>query len=135
MVAEFSIIFGFSRGVKGLHVGQDQRIHGRNTAFLVLQAQNDTTYWFLWNKLDKKYISPNIPRFTQDEGTAEAEKHLNHYINESVKFRDLWDKRITFSMHPVEEYLAKRWTWNRFVAIGDAVHKVYNYQRVSNYVC
>jgi hypothetical protein len=127
MCTEFNIIFGFSSGVKGLVVGQDQRSHGKDFAILAVHAQGDTTYWFLWNKLDKKYLTPNIPRYSQGEAAVVAQNYLDYYVNETVKFKDLWDNRVTFSMHPVEEYLAKRWTWNRFVAIGDAVHKVFIY--------
>jgi FAD dependent monooxygenase len=124
MSAEFNIIFGFSSGVKGFVEDQDQKLYGKDFVIIAMYARNGITYWFLCNKLDKKYVTPNIPRYSQEEATAVAQKYLDCYVNETVRFKDLWDNRVVFSMHPLEEYLAKRWTWNRFVAIGDAVHKV-----------
>jgi 2-polyprenyl-6-methoxyphenol hydroxylase-like FAD-dependent oxidoreductase len=122
--AEFKILFGISQGVKGLVEAQDQRIHSKDRVILVVQQKDEMTYFFLVMKLDKKYSTPHIPRFTKDDGVKMAEQFLDDYVTADVKFYDLWEKRVFFSLHPVEEYLAERWTWNRFVAIGDAVHKV-----------
>ncbi len=127
MSAEFNIAFGMSKvpGGAGLPPHQDQRIHDKDQSILVVYTEDADVYWFLYSKLDKKYTTPNIPRYTKAQAQEFAERFLDHSITETIKFGSLWEKRQIFSLHPVEEYLADRWAWNRFVAIGDAVHKVF----------
>jgi 2-polyprenyl-6-methoxyphenol hydroxylase-like FAD-dependent oxidoreductase len=124
MSAEFNILFGMSKGSSRLPLGQDQRVHNKDCNILALHSKDNTVFWFLCTKLDKKYMTPNIPRYTKADAVEVAKRFLDYSVTETVKFGDLWEKRTIFSLHPIEEYVAHRWTWNRFVAIGDAVHKV-----------
>jgi 2-polyprenyl-6-methoxyphenol hydroxylase-like FAD-dependent oxidoreductase len=89
MSAEFNILFGISHGKTELPLSQDQRIHGKDYAFLVLHSKGDATYFFISTKLDKKYVTPNIPRYTKDEATEVAERFLDHPVTETVKFGDI----------------------------------------------
>jgi 2-polyprenyl-6-methoxyphenol hydroxylase-like FAD-dependent oxidoreductase len=123
MAAEFKIMFGISKGVEGLPISQDQHIYGKDCGVLLVHSKDNFTYWFMSIKLDKKYVTPNIPRYTKSDAVELAERYLDLKLNEHLTFATVWEKRTIFSLHPAEEYLADRWTWNRFVAIGDAVHK------------
>ena len=77
-------------------------------------------------KLDRKQYTPNISKYSQKDTEALVQSYLDLSITDHVVFRDVWDKRIMSNTVPIDEYLAERWTWNRFVCIGDAIHKVGN---------
>jgi FAD dependent monooxygenase len=81
-------------------------------------------YWFYFEKLDKKYYAPNIPRFTDEDAVKTCEKQLDAIVAEGVTFKTLWTHRKSAIKVPIEEGLLSRWHYSHFAVLGDAVHKV-----------
>lgn len=49
---------------------------------------------------------------------------MGAHITEDVTFGDIWAKRKTFTLLPMEEGVLQDWHWGRFAVVGDAAHKV-----------
>jgi hypothetical protein len=124
LTAEYSCIYGISKPVKGLSQGSLNRTYGEDVSFLTTVGKHDQVFWFIFQKLERIYTVPNIPRFTKKDAKEQAEKLLTRRITNDVVFRDIWDQRDTFTLAPLEEALFSKWTWGRFACIGDSAHKV-----------
>lgn len=74
--------------------------------------------------MDRKYIWPDVPRFSRQDGEALALRHLNDSLTDKVTFGDIWKERETFTLLPMEEGFVKHWHWGRIAVLGDAAHKV-----------
>lgn len=81
-------------------------------------------FWFLFEKMDKRYRYPDIPKFTDEEAETLARRYLDIRMTETNIFADLWENRVQFKLVALEEALHKNWTWERFVCAGDSAHKV-----------
>ena len=53
-----------------------------------------------------------------------AEQYVDDHIWNSVRFKDIWDKREVFGATNLEENVFKTWHWGRVVCLGDSMHKV-----------
>jgi FAD dependent monooxygenase len=104
--------------------GHNNIVFRHGSSFLILSGKNGTIYWFYFEKLDKKYSVPNIPRFTDEDAVKTCEKQLDAIIAEGVTFRTLWTHRKSAIKVALEEGMMRRWHYSRFVVLGDAAHKV-----------
>lgn len=123
MTAEYRLMFGISKPIPGLPHDPDQSVVNKNFCFLIVPCSRGRFGWFIFEKLDKKYYTPNIPRYTEKDAEIMAAKYMDFSITERILFRDVYNHRIASGLAPQEEYLADRWTWNRIVCIGDAIRK------------
>jgi 2-polyprenyl-6-methoxyphenol hydroxylase-like FAD-dependent oxidoreductase len=124
LTAEYSCIYGISKPVKHLRQGVFYRTYGEDLSFLTTLGKNKEVFWFVFQKLDRKYTVPNIPRFTKQDAEAQAEKLFSQPITDQVSFQDIWEQRESYLLAPLEEALYSNWTWERFACIGDSAHKV-----------
>lgn len=124
LTAEYSCMYGISEPVKGLLQDSLIRTYGKDVSFLTTVDKNGQVFWFIFQKLSRKYTVPNEPRFTKEEAETQAKKLLSRQITDTVIFQDLWDQKVTFTLAPLEEAFFSKWTWERFACIGDSAHKV-----------
>jgi 2-polyprenyl-6-methoxyphenol hydroxylase-like FAD-dependent oxidoreductase len=124
MTAEYSCMYGISKPVEDLSQDSLNRTYGEDVSFLTTVGKDGQVFWFIFQKLPRKYTVPNIPRFTKQDAEAQAKKLLSQKITDRVIFRDIWDQRETFTLAPLEEALFSKWTSGRFACIGDSAHKV-----------
>jgi hypothetical protein len=81
-------------------------------------------YWFLFSKLDSTKTGDDIPRYTKEDEARIVKEHANDGINESMTFAELYAKRTTSTLVPLEEHIFKRWHFQRIITMGDSAHKV-----------
>lgn len=124
MSAEYKCMYGVSPATEGFSPGTFNSNVGRDMSFLWTVHKDGRVFWAVFQKLDKKYHMPNIPRFTEKDALALGEHCKSSYMTEKVKFRDLWENRMSHILIPLEEAFYKHWNWGRFACIGDVVHKV-----------
>lgn len=124
MTAEYSCMYGVSKPVRGLSQGILYKTYGEDVSFLTAVGKQDRVFWFIFQKLDRKYTIPNIPQFTSEDAQAQASKLLARSITGRVVFRDIWEKRESCLLAPLEEAFFTKWTWGRFACVGDSAHKV-----------
>ena len=81
-------------------------------------------FWFIFERLDKTYKTPNIPRYSRKDTDDFAAKFFDQDITSGVKFGDIWKNMTSSSLVPLEEAQLKRWTFGRMACVGDSVHKM-----------
>ncbi|KAL1873344.1 hypothetical protein Plec18167_006394 [Paecilomyces lecythidis] len=122
--ATWACIFGISKGVQGLEKGAMTSVFNEHFSYLMTSGPGDRTYWFLVNNLGKTVYGKNIPRFTKEDEEALAKEHLDDYITPTVRFSDLYNRKIASVHTSLPEYVYKRWYFQRIITIGDASHKL-----------
>ncbi|POR36054.1 FAD binding domain-containing protein [Tolypocladium paradoxum] len=124
MSVEYSCVFGISGGISALKAGEQvMRIYNGRT-LVVIPSKDELVFWFLVQKLDRKYKYGDAPRFTSEEAVTQCLNLADAPIEEGVRFGDVWQKRQTFNMVCLEENLLKTWSFGRLVCIGDSIHKM-----------
>jgi FAD dependent monooxygenase len=75
-------------------------------------------------KLQRKYVYPDNPRFSVDDAAGFCARLSNVPIWRDICVAHLWRNRISVSMTALEEGLFQTWHFGRVVLLGDSVHKV-----------
>ncbi|CAI7645476.1 unnamed protein product [Penicillium pancosmium] len=123
-VSEFSCLFGIAGAVPGLPPGEANIVHGKTVSFLTFIGLNGDVYFFLYMRMSERYQWPDSPRFSQEQAESLANANIGAKITEDVTFGDIWIKRRTFTLLPMEEGVLQNWHWGRFTVVGDAAHKM-----------
>lgn len=124
MSAEYRCMFGVSKQTKGFEVRLFNQAVGPDLSFLWAGDKSGRVFWFIFEKMDKVYRVPEIPKYTEQEATSLAHRCLPLYLTDQAKFGDLWENRLSARLVPLEEAWYQQWSWGRFACIGDSVHKV-----------
>jgi hypothetical protein len=121
-------MYGVSKPTKGLDRADDNGIFnqvvGRDLSFLHTNDKSGRIFWFIFEKMDKVYQYSNLPRFSDDDSVALAQRSMPVQMNDKITFGDIWENRLAYKLVPLEEALFRHWTWGRLVCIGDSIHKV-----------
>ncbi|KAK4861003.1 hypothetical protein LT330_004734 [Penicillium expansum] len=121
--ATYACIFGISKGVEGIEKGTLNSVFNEHFSYLVPSGPGDLTYWFLVRNMGKTYYGEDIPRFTKEEEEAFATEHFEDQITPTLQFSALYKSKIASAYSPLQEYVYKRWHFQRIITIGDASHK------------
>ncbi|KAK7403403.1 hypothetical protein QQX98_010816 [Neonectria punicea] len=121
---EYSCVFGVSQGLPGLRAGEQVMRMYNGRTLVVIPYKDELVFWFLVQKLDRKYEYSNAPRFTLEDAAAKCLQVADALIVDAVKFEDVWNTRQAFNMVPLEENLFKTWSFGPVVCIGDSMHKM-----------
>ncbi|OJD32110.1 fad binding domain-containing protein [Diplodia corticola] len=121
--SEYRCLFGISGPVPGMGPGDSHLTTGK-AGYLLFDGANGDVFWFLYEKMDRKYTWPDVARFTPQQGEALAAEHVHDVITGEMTFGDVWKARKTFGLLPMEEGVMKNWHWGRIAVLGDAAHKV-----------
>lgn len=124
--AEYSCIFGLGDSIEGvLHPGDSHRSYTKDYSTLSFVGRGGSMYFFFFSKLDKRYHGKDIPRYSKAAMDEAVKPFLDIYMTDSIKFRQVWEKRTFANMSPLEESENEHWVSDRFVCLGDSIHKVY----------
>ncbi|KAL3464879.1 hypothetical protein BJX64DRAFT_275549 [Aspergillus heterothallicus] len=124
LTVEYSCIFGVSSAITGLEVGEQVASFHDGLTVMTYQGLGGRVYWFVIEKLDRKYTYPHIPRFTQQDAINGCERLGGVWLRNTVHFQDVWANRETFAMTALEECVLRPWHSGRIVCIGDSIHKM-----------
>jgi 2-polyprenyl-6-methoxyphenol hydroxylase-like FAD-dependent oxidoreductase len=123
--AEYSCIFGIGNPVEGtVKPGDTHRSYAKNHSTLSFVGRGGKLYWFLFSKLEKKYYGNDIPRYTTADAEEAVKAFYQIHMTDTITFREVWEQRTFANMVCIEESKNEHWTSDRFVCLGDAVHKV-----------
>jgi 2-polyprenyl-6-methoxyphenol hydroxylase-like FAD-dependent oxidoreductase len=123
--ADYWCIFGISSQVPGLTGNKDFHfVSDDKFSYLVANGPSYRVYWFIAIKFDRTLFGAEIPRFSHKQVDAVLEKHLNDPITQTVRFRDVYKRKLITVMAPLEEVVHERWHFGRIIALGDASNKV-----------
>ncbi|KAL3441683.1 hypothetical protein BJX65DRAFT_322123 [Aspergillus insuetus] len=121
---EYSCIYGISGAIPGLEIGEQVAVFADGYTIMTYQGLGGRVYWFVIEKLDRKYTYPHIPRFTDQDAVRNCERLGSVWLRNTVHFRDVWRCRETFAMTALEEAVLRPWSDGRIVCIGDSIHKM-----------
>ena len=126
MTAEFNCLFGISNPVDGLSEGDVDTTFDKGRNMLTITGKHGRVYWFYHEKLDKLYQVGNkdFPRYSKADAENLALKNAWRHVSETVTLGDLWEKRVSYTLVPLEEALFNTWTWGRIATVGDNAHKM-----------
>ncbi|KAG4432820.1 hypothetical protein IFR05_011685 [Cadophora sp. M221] len=122
--AEYNCIFGLGKPIPGVIPGQTHRTYAEGHSTLSFVGEGGRMYWFLFSKLDKRYVGKDIPKYTQNDADEAVKPFLKLHMTESIAYDQIWETRTFTNMTCVEESKNENWTADRFVCLGDAVHKM-----------
>lgn len=105
---------------------QDQafKTDQKGRSYLVARGPNDTMFWILFFKNEKKTQGSNIPRYTDDDRERLVAMYEKDVVKSGYTFGDLYKSRIQSSIVPLEEGVLKTCFYRRVVLVGDSWHKV-----------
>jgi hypothetical protein len=126
MSAEFNCLFGISDPVDGLIEGTVDTLFDKGRSMLVITGKHGRVFWFYHEKLDKVYYTDakDFPRYSQADAEKLALKNAWRPVTETVTLGDLWEKRVSYTLVPLEEALFNIWSWGRIATVGDNAHKM-----------
>ncbi|KAJ5120787.1 FAD binding domain-containing protein [Penicillium bovifimosum] len=126
MSAEFNCLFGISDPVDSLIEGTVDTVFDNGRSMLVITGKHGRVFWFYHEKLDKVYYTDaeDFPRYSQADAEKLAHKNAWRPITETVTLGDIWEKRVTYTLVPLEEALFDMWSWGRIATVGDNSHKM-----------
>jgi hypothetical protein len=118
-------VFGISNPIPDIKSWPQVIRYNRGSTILIFPNKEGRVFWTVISKLDKKYVYPNVPRYSQADAIAKCESILGMLIWQGVAFKSLWERRSVFTMQVLEESVLKTWSYRRIVCLGDSVSKVY----------
>ncbi|CUS13302.1 unnamed protein product [Tuber aestivum] len=122
--AEYCAVVGIASPHPGFEQDCSHVNHNHGRSSIIVTGYGGLNFWFLFEKLDKIYRVPNIPKLTEEDGRRLAEKRLGDLVTGDITFKELWDRTTTYVTVPLEEGCFEHWHYGRMIVIGDAVHKV-----------
>ncbi|KAH7419384.1 hypothetical protein BKA64DRAFT_751832 [Cadophora sp. MPI-SDFR-AT-0126] len=122
--AEYNCIFGLGKPIPGVVPGQTHRTYSEGISTLSFVGEGGRMYWFLFTKLDKRYFGKDIPKYTKADMEKAAKAFLKVHMTESITWDQIWQTRTFANMTCIEESKNENWTADRFVCLGDAIHKM-----------
>jgi 2-polyprenyl-6-methoxyphenol hydroxylase-like FAD-dependent oxidoreductase len=123
LFAEYNCLFGIFTKIEGIHSGDINVTNTRGTSTMVIGGKGKVL-WFVFEKMDKVYHVPNIPRYTQQDAEDFGAARQDITVTPQVKFGEIWANITTRTLVATEEAQLKRWSWGRIACVGDSVHKM-----------
>ncbi|RDW75335.1 hypothetical protein BP6252_06477 [Coleophoma cylindrospora] len=124
LTATYSCVFGISSASPGLELGGMHSTADIDRSSLLFIGKDNLYLWFFISKMDRTYAESEIPRLDQRGAEELVKRHSDFQLMEGVTLATLWKERTTWSYLPLEEAVNERWSFERFVCAGDAVHKM-----------
>lgn len=124
MYAEYSCIYGISSAVPELLKGEQVTRFYDGLTILTFHGKEGRVFWFVIQKLDKKYYYPKCPRFDKRDAEVACERLESCKVWDGATFGDLWARREVYSMMVLEENVFQHWHFGRIVCLGDSMLKV-----------
>lgn len=91
----------------------------------VLQGVDNRLHWFCFLNLDEPAYGKNAPRFTKDDEARVIKEHFDDPVIPGLKLGDLYSRAEVTVMTCLQEYVFKKWHFQRIITFGDAAHKVW----------
>ncbi|KAJ5155343.1 hypothetical protein N7492_008146 [Penicillium capsulatum] len=121
----WSALFGISNTTLGLEQDLGFKSTHKGRSYLTARGPDDTMYWILFFKNEKKTRGSGIPRYTDEDLNRLVAMYENDALNSGHTFGELYKARIQTSLVPLEEGVLKTCFYRRVVLVGDSWHKIH----------
>ncbi|KAI4724917.1 FAD/NAD(P)-binding domain-containing protein [Aureobasidium sp. EXF-10728] len=138
--SQYQCLYGIASSSSGLAPGEIDVGYNKKRSTMAIVGKNDRTYYFVFEKMDKTYKHPNIPRYTEADKVEYAERHGDLKVTDKVLLRDLHKNSVSSTLVGIETATykvsprsltaalfaddIKIWTWGRIACLGDSAHKM-----------
>ncbi|KAI1506452.1 hypothetical protein F5X99DRAFT_364244 [Biscogniauxia marginata] len=120
-LTSFRCMFGTMELVPGLVVLQSWSSHGTGIT-TQLFVQPGKASFFVYEKL--KQPTRERVRYSEKDQEQFVERLGDICLTDTMKFKDLWEAKLSSVLTNLEEGTVKVWTWNRIAIAGDAANKM-----------
>ncbi|CAD0111535.1 unnamed protein product [Aureobasidium uvarum] len=79
-------------------VKNDKKCYNEKRSIMAIVGKNDRTYYFVFEKMDKTYKHPNIPKYTEADKIEYAERHGDMKVTDKVVLRDLHKNSVSSTL-------------------------------------
>lgn len=124
LATKFSCVYGISSPVKGIDQGCYVSIYRKETSTLIFTGHDGLIFWFVFEDTNKRIPYEQKRRYTQENSEEICSRVSDLMIRDGVVFSDIYAKRKTAVMTPLQEGVVDTWFNGRMVLIGDSGHKV-----------
>ncbi|KAI7776946.1 hypothetical protein LA080_004309 [Diaporthe eres] len=121
---QYRCLFGISDRVPGIAEDAMHHVTNYSSSLFASSGPNDRTYWCLFHNLGDTYYGDALPPYGEKEEAETAKVHGPDAVTDTVKFSDLYERRIASVSTPLHEGVLDKWYEGRCLVVGDAVHKV-----------
>ncbi|KAL5872991.1 hypothetical protein ACKVWC_008611 [Pyricularia oryzae] len=121
--AFYKCCFGISQNVDGWPDRHVTATFNKNITCTGLSGPENLVYWFLFARFPETKHGKDIPKFTAQDCDAFAQEIAEANVTDTIKFRSLYDKRISATLTPLHEMVYKTWFYKRVFLLGDSAHK------------
>ncbi|KAF4535882.1 FAD binding domain containing protein [Lasiodiplodia theobromae] len=136
LTTHVTCVYGISTPHPSLPTGRNYTIYRPHSSFLIFTGAGGALYWFIIRELPAPLPYGHSPRrFTAADIDAAAAAVADACVtttttggeggeNGVVMFKDIYNRRRTAVMTPLEEGIAGRWAAGRMAIVGDAAAKM-----------
>lgn len=126
-MTEFQVLYSISNHDPNANWLPDAKTvilpYGDHCSGFVTKARQDCVFWVLINKVPRTEYAKHL-RYTDEDAQNLIKEHGDLLVVPGHTMRELWDTRITATLVPMEDGVAKKWSHGRAILIGDSIHKV-----------
>ncbi|KAJ5425759.1 hypothetical protein N7465_000829 [Penicillium sp. CMV-2018d] len=124
MTAEYQGLFGISKTSGSIASGDADFIYDHDRSSFIFSDNCGRICYFILQKMDRVYEMVEIPRFSQANAQAYAQRHADIQIRPDLTFGNLYEHSESSILVALEEAKFKQWSWGRIVCVGDSIHKM-----------
>ncbi|SPB42557.1 unnamed protein product [Aspergillus niger] len=120
----FAGVFGVAQSIPRLYRGDVHRTYGHGWLTVIMVGADSRVCWFM--SIARTMMPVLNSRHTSDRACVSriVEPFLEKHVTSDVTFGEVFNRSESCILASLEEGFQNRWSWGRFVGIGDGVHKV-----------
>lgn len=100
--SQYQCLYGIASSSCGLPAGEIDIGFNDKRSTIVIAGKNDRTYYFVFEKMNKIYKPPHIPRYTQADRDEFAKRHSDMKITERVSVGDIHKNSVSSTLVGIE---------------------------------
>jgi hypothetical protein len=100
--SQYQCLYGIASSSSGLPAGEIDIGYDEKRSTLIIVGKDDRTYYFVFEKLDKIYKPPDIPRYTEADKMKFVERHGNMKVTDRVLLQDLHKHSVSSTLVGIE---------------------------------
>lgn len=117
-------MFGISDRPECFPDGRGYKTYHKNRSYLYQAGRGGKLYFFAFSKNSDVTIDNEIHRYTPEDEKALVDAQWDDVLFPGFTFGDLYRKRRTAVLVPLQEYVLEKCFYKRAILIGDSFHKV-----------
>ncbi|KAK8041463.1 monooxygenase [Apiospora phragmitis] len=115
--------FGIAQHVVGWSQQDQSFVMGEGHSALISAGPEGRVYWFVFVRLPEIQHGKSIPKYTKEDDEQFAKEYADMPITETLRFGDIYEKKLSSTLTPLHEMVYKTWFFKRVVLLGDSAHK------------